>query len=206
MPRRPATLIVVLLLALTILPQACGHHARVTVTPTSPTTPTASTANSGQAKLAPRLITKAYTYQDENTVNIYLSNLTPAELARTPNDEPLVGQIVHIHMFIRPDPGRTPIEPDALNTSIRHAILAPDGATGIYAGGGFLLPKSKARSGSFEGTISRGTLTLQAATPNFNDALGPASLRATFDVPNDTELANLMATRFADAVKQTARR
>ncbi|MEO1717469.1 MAG: hypothetical protein AAFR76_10190, partial [Planctomycetota bacterium] len=184
-----------LILSLLITLTACGHHARVTVIPTSPNTPT-------NARLAPSLTTRAYTYEDENTVHIYLSDLTPAEL-----DNPeAVGQIVHIHMFIRPNPGRTPIEPDALNASIRHAILAPNNATGIYAGGGFLLPKSRAASGTFKGTIAKGTLRLEAATPNFTDALGPASLRASFDIPNDDELAQTMATRLAEAVKQTASR
>ena len=109
-------------------------------------------------------------------------------------------------MFIRPNPGRTPIEPDALNASIRHAILAPNNATGIYAGGGFLLPKSRAASGTFKGTIAKGTLRLEAATPNFTDALGPASLRATFDIPNDDDLAANLAARLAEAVKQPASR
>lgn len=179
-------------LVLSTLLTSCGHHARVTVTPTA--------FEARNARLAPSLITRAYTYEDENTVHIYLSDLTPSELS----DPEAIGQIVHIHMFIRPNPGRTPIEPDALNASIRHAILAPEGATGIYAGGGFLLPKSRARSGSFEGTIARGTLRLEAATPNFTDALGPASLRARFDVPNDDDLAGRMANRLTQAVKQTA--
>ncbi|MEL6498801.1 MAG: hypothetical protein AAFZ67_13855 [Planctomycetota bacterium] len=185
-----------LLLLLLLLPlTACGHHARVTVTPTSPNTPS-------NARLAPSLTTRVYTYEDENTVHIYLSDLTPAEL----ESPEAVGQIVHIHMFIRPNPGRTPIEPDALNASIRHAILAPNNATGIYAGGGFLLPKSRAASGTFKGTIAKGTLRLEAATPNFTDALGPASLRARFDIPNDDNLAAKLAARLAEAVKQTASR
>ncbi|MEL7483875.1 MAG: hypothetical protein AAFN41_05920 [Planctomycetota bacterium] len=195
------TLLSTALLALTLT--ACGHHARVTVTPTSPNTPT-------NARLAPSLTTRAYTYEDENTVHIYLSDLSPEALAdpdtASQAADQLVGHIVHIHMFIRPNPGRTPIEPDALNASIRHAILAPNNATGIYAGGGFLLPKSRASSGTFKGTIAKGTLRLEAATPSFTDALGPASLRATFDIPNDDELAAKLAARLAEAVKQTASR
>ena len=189
LPMTRLALLVLFLLPLT----ACGHHARVTVTPTSPNTPT-------NARLAPELITRAYTYSDENTVHIYLSDLTPAEL-ESPD---AVGQIVHIHMFIRPNPGRTPIERDALNATIRHAILAPDGATGIYAGGGFLLPKTSARSGTFKGTIAKGSLRLEAATPNFTDALGPANLRATLDIPESKPLADQMAARLAEAAKRTA--
>ncbi|MEL6797539.1 MAG: hypothetical protein AAFO89_12045 [Planctomycetota bacterium] len=197
MPIRLLVLSIALSTLLTAPLASCGHHARVTVTPTSPNTPT-------NARLAPSLTTRAYTYEDENTVHIYLSDLSPEALADPDTAIQAVGQIVHIHMFIRPNPGRTPIEPDALNASIRHAILAPNNATGIYAGGGFLLPKSRAASGTFKGTIAEGTLRLEAATPNFTDALGPASLRATFDIPNDDDLAAKLAARLAEAVKQTA--
>ena len=128
-----------LILALLALPAltGCGSHASFTIT--SPLT---------GATLSPRLTTRAYSYADENTVDIYLSDLTPDELgvpmAPDPAKRP-VGQIVHIHMFIRPSPGKTPIEPQASNCSIRHLILAP-GATGLYGGGGFLLPSGSATS------------------------------------------------------------
>ena len=188
---RKAHLLVPLLLALFLLPlAACGSRASLTLT--SPLT---------GATLRPKLITRTYTAQDENTVDIYLSDLTPEQLGAPFSEDPAkrpVGQIVHIHMFIRPSPGKTPIEPQASNCSIRHLILAP-GATGLYGGGGFLLPSGAAASGTFAGSISAGTLKLQSATPTFHDALGPTALRASFKVKENRELALTIARRLEEA-------
>jgi len=188
----PKKSLLALLLCLLAIPAltGCGTHARVRLT--SPLT---------GATLSPRLTTRAYSYADENTVDIYLSDLTPEELGLPIDPDPAkrpVGQIVHIHMFIRPSPGKTPIEPQASNCSIRHLILAP-GATGLYGGGGFLLPSSSASSGTFGGTISAGTLRLQAASPTFNDALGPTGVRASFKVKENRELALTIARRLEEA-------
>ncbi len=187
--RRPLLALLLCLLCAPAL-TGCGTHARVRLT--SPLT---------GATLSPRLTTRTYSYADENTVDIYLSDLTPEELGAPFDADPAnrpVGQIVHIHMFIRPSPGKTPIEPQASNCSIRHLILAP-GATGLYGGGGFLLPSSSASSGTFGGSISAGTLRLQAATPTFNDALGPTGVRASFKVKESRELALTIARRLEEA-------
>jgi hypothetical protein len=178
---------------LALLAVGCAPYARVTVRPTEP---------GREGRLAPRLITRAYAFEDENAVDIYLSDLAPEQLAVPwDNAGQPVGQIIHIHMFIRPQPGRTPIEPDALNATIRHTILAPDGAIGVYAGGGFLLPATRAGSGEFVGTIASGTLRLDAATPNFMDALGPSSFKASFSVRQDDELASRLAARSAESAR-----
>lgn len=186
-----------LALALALLLAGCAPYARVTVRPTEP---------GREGRLAPRLLTRAYAFEDENAVDIYLSDLSPEQLA-APWDDAVrpVGQIIHIRMFIRPQPGRTPIEPDALNATIRHTIMAPDGAVGVYAGGGFLLPTTRADSGEFTGTIAAGTLRLEAATPNFMDALGPSSFRASFRVRRDDDLASRLAARSAEVAQHAAR-
>jgi hypothetical protein len=153
---------------------------------------------SSRARLIPNLTTRLYDYQDENTVDIYLSDLPEAMLAQpwTAQSRP-DGQIIHIRMFIRPEPGRTPIDPNALNAVIRHVILAP-GATGMYSGGGFLLPTSQAASGQFSGTIAAGTMRLDSNSPGFNDALGPAELRAAFRLRRDPELAAQIDRRLGE--------
>jgi hypothetical protein len=154
------------------------------------------------ATLSPRLSTIAYTFNDENTVDIYLTDLSLDQLASPFEDNSSgwpTGQMMHIHMFIRPSPGKTPIEPQSSNCTIRHLILAP-GATGLYGGGGFLLPTSSAKSGTFGGRITAGTLRLQASSENFIDALGPTGLRASFKVKEDRELAATMARRFEETM------
>lgn len=191
MPTRLKTLYA-LILTLLAIPTLTGCNSHASFTITSPLT---------GATLSPRLTTRAYSYSDENTVDIYLSDLTPEELGIPMNPDPgsrPVGQIVHIHMFIRPSPGKTPIEPQASNCSIRHLILAP-GATGLYGGGGFLLPSGSASSGTFGGSISAGTLRLQAASPHFHDAIGPSGVRASFKVKENRELALTMARRLEEA-------
>ncbi|MGP1273349.1 MAG: hypothetical protein ACTS22_08435 [Phycisphaerales bacterium] len=180
-----------LLVAAMLLLTGCGHYARVSLA-----------ATEGDAVLRPGYQTAAYTFTDENTVDLYLSDLTPDELGRPWSDQGRpVGQITHIHMFIRPRPGRTPIDPNASNATIRHLILAPEGATGIYAGGGFLLPSSSAASGTFKGSIKSGTLALDAASLNFTDALGAARFRASLKVRRDDELARTIALRLAEAAR-----
>lgn len=190
-PAARRTLLTALLLVLAALLPACGDHARVTLKSTlKPTT------------LRPDFTTRLYSHRDENTVDIYLTDLTPEQLAIPFEDRAAghpTGQIMHIHMFIRPSPGKTPIEPQASNASIRHLILAP-GAKGLYGGGGFLLPSGAASSGIFKGKITAGTLKLQAATERFNDALGPTEVRANFRVKEDPELAAKIARRFEEAI------
>ena len=195
MTRRPIrTLpIVAALLGLAALLPGCSTHASVRMR-----------SQTNGAVLSPGFSTTAYTFSDENTVDLYLTDI-PADAFQTPPDPSAdhpAGQILHIHMFIRPSPGKTPIEPQAANCSIRHLILA-DGAIGVYGGGGFLLPSSSAKSGTFSGTISEGTLRLQAATPNFNDALGPSNLRANFRIHEDRDLANLIARRFEEWIPRS---
>lgn len=190
------TILILAMLALAAIIPGCAPYARV-----------ALSATDSEARLAPSYRTTAYTFTDENTVDIYLTDLSAAELTQpwtTPTAElpsrPM-GQITHIHMFLRPQAGRTPIDPNASNATIRHLILAPSDATGLYAGGGFLLPGSTAASGTFSGSIKSGTLALDAASINFTDALGAARFRASFKVRRDDELARTIALRLAEAAR-----
>ncbi|RNC80743.1 MAG: hypothetical protein ED559_02740 [Phycisphaera sp.] len=190
-PRSPLIALLPILALAMSAAQGCGTYARVSL----------ESPLSG-ATLRPNLTTTTYSYRDENTVDIYLTDLTPEELAIPFDDRAQgwpTGQLVHIHMFIRPSPGKTPIEPQASNATIRHLILAP-GATGLYGGGGFLLPSGGADSGKFGGKITAGTLRLQASSPNFNDALGPTEIRASFKVKEDRELASKIARRFEESM------
>ncbi|MEM1071375.1 MAG: hypothetical protein AAGB48_10935 [Planctomycetota bacterium] len=175
-----------------LLLTACGPHARLSIT-----------ATDASATLRPSISTATYTYEDENTVHIYLSDI-PTDRLREPwadGSQRPIGQITHIHMFLRPQPGRTPIDPNASNASIRHIVLAPDGATGLYAGGGFLLPGNSAASGKFSGSIAAGTLVLDAASDNFNDALGAARLRTSLELRQDDALASAIARRMNEAAR-----
>jgi len=174
---RPPTLtgwLALLLLALVPLTTGCASHARVRVT----------SAETGAA-VRPDLPTRVYTYSDPNTVDIFLTDLPPEQVSLT---SPTPGHLVHIHMFLRPSPGKTPIDSTATNATIRHLILT-GGQTGIYAGGGFLLPKGDPTSSHFAGTINNASMGLLDRTPGFADLLGPSVGDIEFLARRDDALA-----------------
>lgn len=186
--------ITTLLLAILLMLTACsGTHVELV----SSTQPYA---------LEPAITTAVYSYKDENTVDIFLTDIDP-DLFRPSSDgepqPPIVGQITQISMFIRPFPGRTPIDPTAANAAVRHAVFTGNG-TGIYAGGGFLLPKSSAQSGTFRATTSQSTLVLRALTPGFEDRLGPVRLRAKLRADHDERTARRMRLAIDKIADQAA--
>lgn len=146
--------------------------------------------------LTPNLPFGVYVSSDANTADLYLTDLPLERLAdaKDPLAE-LSGTIVHVHMFLVPSAGRTPIDPTACNASIRQAILS-SGAVGIYSGGGFFYPSDSTGAREFGGQLVQGTLRLSRATANFDDLLGPArasgSLRTTLDEPATAAIAARM--------------
>lgn len=153
-----------------------------------------------------------YDYTDANTFDIYLTDLPPEAVRRlhdagggdggSVEREPLEGggQIVHLHVFLWPEAGRSPIDFDASNATITHAVIVPaatqpDRAVGegvaapsappsvspsmprvaIYSGGGFLLPGGVfAEPGDpwLAGRLRGGTVRFRVASPGASDALG----------------------------------
>ncbi len=149
--------------------------------------------------------TKAYTFHDDNTADIYLTDLTDTELtaffAPDANWSQISGTLVQIHLFLDPKPGKTPIEHTAATASIRYAIIA-QGEIGIYDGAGFMLPGSKPGKGSIDGTIHSAPLRLTRATPNFTDLFEAAKITIEFDAKqNDPNAAELRARLDAMAAK-----
>ena len=153
--------------------------------------------------LTPKFRSRAYRSQDRNTADVFLTDLAPESLSApllNPADAAgLNGQIVHIHMFVQPKPGRTPIESTAVTATIRYVVLAR-GEVGVYAGGGFLMPKGKPGGGSFAGRMEKATLRLENATPGFENLLGPAEITVTFKAPRDEEFAGLIDARIEDLI------
>lgn len=140
---------------------------------------------------------------DRNTADIYLSDL-PAERLLDPDDTlaDAVGSIVHIHLFLVPVAGSTPIDATACNATVRQVVLAgPRGADGsrpaigVYGGGGFLLPDNTPGGGSLSGELLDATLRLTNATPGFVDRLGAARLKGDFAARRNDSLARGVAQR-----------
>lgn len=152
--------------------------------------------------LRPALRLRAYRAEDRNTADIYLTDLTPEQLEPTVDPTTLAGSIVHVHMFIRPRSGRTPIEGTASTAAIRHVVLA-NGEVGVYSGGGFLLPSGNVGDSRFGGRISRATLRLTRSTDGFNDLLGAAEFSGAVSAPLDDAMAAKIEALLEEAAAQT---
>ena len=149
--------------------------------------------------------TKAYTFHDDNTADIYLTDLSDADLtaffAVDADWSSISGTILHIHLFLDPKPGKTPIEHTAATASIRYAIIA-NGEIGVYDGAGFMLPGSKPGKASISGTIRSAPLRLTRSTPRFNDVFDAAKIQIEFDAKQqDQNAAELRARLDAMASK-----
>ncbi len=127
--------------------------------------------------MRPHLTTSVYAYEDENTADIYLTDLTPEQIRRVRAGSLPAGNIAHIHVFIRPRAGQTPIDPTAMTATVTHAVLAGE-AVGVYAGGGFFQPTSETGDRVYAGTLSGATLRLERASDGFRDLLGATTLHA----------------------------
>jgi len=153
-----------------------------------------------------------YAAADANTIDLYLTDLSTAQIdallgRAEPGTDPDTrgGQIVHIHLFLWPEAGRSPIDFDASNATLTHAVLtdlgpAPANAPGaleprtvaIYSGGGFVLPGglfSEAGDDWLTGTIRNGTVRYRAGTDTSADPLGISSYHATFRARLDPRAA-----------------
>lgn len=130
----------------------------------------------------------AYAAIDTNTADIYLTDLPEAAFADGADWSQYSGSVIHIHMFLRPTPGYTPIAVDASSATVRQLLIA-QGEMGLYGGGGFLSPRSAVGDESFEGRVRDATLKLLDSTPGFVDRVGPAEFNTRFDVLNDPRAA-----------------
>src|SRR5262249_37656381 len=148
---------------------------------------------SSPASLKATLPAQAYIAPDNNTADVYMTDL-PAEALEPGADLSTTwGQILHMHLFVAPKPGYTPIEASACSIPVRHVVIAR-GEIGVYGGGGFLDPATDPGDRVLKGSIRGATCRLVAKTPAFVDRLGAAEFRADFQVPKDeTQARNLGA-------------
>ncbi|HLO40069.1 MAG TPA: hypothetical protein VK176_03535 [Phycisphaerales bacterium] len=145
---------------------------------------------------------RAYRSTDPNTADIYLTDL-PRELCQPGASlGEASGQLLHIHLFISPEAGETPIESTACSVSIRLVVISR-GQVGVYGGGGFLYPDSDLGDEDFEGSIRRGTLKYMNGTPGFADRLGPSELSGDIEAPKDEAAVRILAARLDELLGMT---
>ncbi len=147
-----------------------------------------------------RLPTRVFARQDANAIDIYMTDL-PIE--RWHPDTSLAGvsaSLVHIHQFIAPKPGETPISNNASNATVRYILIAPTGI-GIYAGGGFLRASGDT---TLHATLVGSTVNLVHHSPGFTDALGPSTLAATVNATGDDRAIAALQARVQTIVQSLA--
>lgn len=151
--------------------------------------------------LVPAPTAMVYRTIDDNTADIYLTDLPLARLA-DPRDNlaDLRGQIIHVHMFLVPSAGKTPVDNTACNAAVRYAIIA-DGAVGVYGGGGFFFPSAKPGGVVFRGGLREASLRLIRATPDFADRLGNTQLSGQIAADLDETVARVIAAKLEELAR-----
>jgi hypothetical protein len=135
------------------------------------------------------LPTRVFAPSKVGVADLYLTDL-PESLLREGGDlSAAQGVIIHVHSFVRPRAGKTPIDPDATTAIARVFILTGDANAGLYAGGGFFLTSDDPKDQTFSGSLRGATLYLSRATPGFEDLLGPSTLEGTLAATRDESLA-----------------
>lgn len=169
---------------------------------------------SRSTRLDAAFTTAVYSYTDENTADLYLTDLDSTQiqaiLAGQDRSEvaPEGAQLLHIHLFLTPRAGRTPIDFTASNTTLTHIVLAGD-AVGIYGGGGFLLPSRvftrEPGADRFGGQIRDATLRFLTGTPGFEDRISTATVDGSTSARLDPAGARQLAA-LAEALSRDAGR
>lgn len=172
-----------------------GHSNSITITSTDET-----------RALSPAFTTAVYHPVDPQTADVFLSDI-PLERLRDPKDaltDPAAsGNILHLHVFLVPSAGDTPIDETACNLTLRHFVLAgtaegaPKGQliAGLYSGGGFVLPSGSIGDDSIGGSVSGSSHRLVKASSAFKDPLGSGAISGRFDAVRDDEASKAIAAR-----------
>lgn len=151
--------------------------------------------------------TRAYRYADKNTADVYLTDLSDDELSAFFTDDPdwshITGTIVQVHLFLKPRPGRTPIEPTAATAAIRWIVIT-QGQIGVYDGAGFMIPGGNITKNSISGSIRKAPMRLTRATPGFSNPLITPEIDLSFATKLDTQSADELAARMS-ALAATAK-
>jgi hypothetical protein len=92
-------------------------------------------------------------------------------------------QLLHVHLFWEPKPGRTPAESSGTDAVIRYALITPTG-TAIYSGTGFVYPKRRFGP-TVVAKIEAAALHLESLTGSIGEPLGDARLRGTLTARRD---------------------
>ncbi|MSR17925.1 MAG: hypothetical protein EXS00_01965 [Phycisphaerales bacterium] len=118
----------------------------------------------------------------DSGVGVY--SVDPAQVSLVSTDIPVdllqagtivSGRLLHVELLWMPQPGKSPIVPEATNACIRLLVFS-EGEVGVYGGGGFAWPIGRPGEPEFALDIVGSNLTMLASTSGFHDLLSPAML------------------------------
>ncbi len=162
-----------------------------------------SVSTSTALELIPTI--RGYRAIDKNTADVYLTDLPRAALERGADLSEVSGQILHLHLFISPEAGSTPIDSTACSVTLRLLVISR-GQVGAYGGGGFIMPDSDPGEDDFDGSMDRATLRYVGGTPGFADRLGPSELSGAISAPRDDPTAAMIAAQLEHLMAATTKR
>lgn len=99
-----------------------------------------------------------------------------------------IAQLLHLHMFWKPWPGKTFDDSSSVDATIRYAIVTERGAA-MYCGTGFVYPRKRRMSDDVVVEIEVGRLRLASRKGDPPELLGTARLTGTLVADNDASLA-----------------
>lgn len=151
---------------------------------------------SASGLVEPQIRTAVYRPLNDSAADIYLSDVPESSiLQRLESGVPgSPAHVVHMHVFLEPKAGRTPIDFTASNATITYMVLTGS-SRGVYGGGGFLLPADDIGDREYAGRIRQATLRLIESDPGFADRLGLPELQGRVVARRDDELAASISTR-----------
>jgi len=141
--------------------------------------------------------TTSYSARDRNTADFYMTDLASGSWTKPTHE--LSGTLVHVHVFLMPKPGSTPIADDACSFTVRQIVFT-GGSHGVYSGGGFLTLSGDVGDLECGGEFRGATLRLTASTNGFEDRLGPAEMHGRLDAPRNENAANGWASLVSRAL------
>lgn len=155
----------------------------------------ALTSTADGSGLSSRFPTQVYYGNETNVADFYLTDLPPSVWEQGGDVSDLEGTIVHIHMFVVPKPGKTPIQRTASSSTVRWLVLSK-GRVGVYGGGGFFSESGEVGEDKFGGTLYDASLRLIRSTPGFKDPLGPSVLSVSVSAKKDQKAAEAISRAF----------
>jgi hypothetical protein len=99
-----------------------------------------------------------------------------------------IAQLMHVHMFWKPWPGKTFDNPSTVDATIRYAIVTERGAA-IYSGTGFVYPKKRRMSDDVVAEVEVAQLKLESQVGDPPELLGSARLAGKLVAEDNASLA-----------------